>query len=194
MRERHSRRKALSVLRGAIEQTGVYTQVWHEPQKHLFVPDSDSDDYARAFRSTDDKKLRTELEAKDVKFRFMHCKAAKQISTMYGLLSSYFVHGSRQRVGGERQEALSCEFVDRDSPVNMAQQFETVQSVMALVYFEILGTFRRTDLLEDELVPLSVVSGLLLPVIAFRQNDEMSELSEKMLEALRQVQFEHPKQ
>jgi hypothetical protein len=186
--------QALAVLRGAIEQTGVYTHVWHEPRKHLFVPDSDSDDYTRAFRSPDDKKLRAELKAKDVKFRFMHCNAAKQISTMYSLLSSYFVHGSRQRVGGERQETLSCEFVDRDSPMNMAQQFEIVQSVMALVYFEILGSIPKDDLLEDELIPLSVVSGLLLPVIAFKQNDEMRELSEKMLEALRQVQFERPKQ
>lgn len=185
--------QALAVLRGAIEQIGVYTQVWHDPDKYRFVQDSDSEEYFKAFRGTDDKKLNAELKAKDVKFRFMHCKAANPMSKMYGLLSTYFVHGSRSRTGRERQEALSCEFVDRDSPVNMAQQFEMVQSIMSLVYFEILGCIPKDDILEDELAPLSLVSGLLLPIVAFNPDSEQAELSEKMLNALRQVEFERPK-
>ena len=33
--------QALAVLRGAVEQIGVYTHVWRDPGKYRFVPDSD---------------------------------------------------------------------------------------------------------------------------------------------------------
>lgn len=185
--------QALAVLRGSIEQTGVYTHVWHEPEKYRFVPDSDSKDYAKAFRWADNK-LSKELEAKGVKFRFMHCKSANPISKTYDLLSTYVVHGSRAVIGDERQDALSCEFVDRDSPVNLAPQFDRVQSIMAMIYMEIPGCIPKDDLLEeDELVALSLVSGLSLPVVAFAPDNDQTELSEKLLDALRQVEFERPK-
>jgi hypothetical protein len=183
--------QALAVLRGTIEQTGVYTHVWHEPDKYRFVPDSDSDEYKEAFRCNG--KVTSRLP-KGVKFRFMHCQAANPISTMYGLLSAHFVHGNRAVIGSERQDGLSCEFVDRDSPVNLAPWFERVQSIMAMVYMEILYTIPKNDMLEeDELVALSLVSGLLLPVVAFAPDNDQTGLSEKLLDALRQVEFERPK-
>ena len=123
----------------------------------------------------------------------MHCKGAKAMSKVYELLSSHFVHGSRAALSVERQEALSCEFVDRDSPVNLVQQFEMVQSIMSVIYFELLGSIPKDDLLEDELAAFSIISGMFLPVLAFKPKDEMSELSEQMLDALRQVEFERRK-
>jgi hypothetical protein len=185
--------QALSVLRGAIEQTGVYAHVWHEPQKYCFVPASDSKEYARAFRFTDDETLKADLKTKRVKFRFMYCTGASAISTAYDLLSTYFVHGSRAAIGNERQESLSCEFVDRDSPGNLARQFEQVQSIMAMVYMEILACLPKDDMVADDgLVALSVISGLLLPLVAFAPESEQAALSEKLLEALGKVEFERP--
>jgi hypothetical protein len=68
-----------------------------------------------------------------------------------------------------------------------------VQSIMSVIYFELLGSIPKDDLLEEELAAFSIISGMFLPVLAFKQNDEMNELSEKMLDALRQVEFERPK-
>ena len=184
--------QALAVTRGTVEQIGVYTHVWHDPNKYRFVPDSDSEPYRRAFRSTDDKVLNEELRAKTVKYRFMHCKAAKPLSTCYGLLSAYFVHGTRTATKSGAQPALSCEFIDRDAPINMAQQFEMVHSIMSMIYMEVLGSIREEDMLEDELVPLSIASGLLLPIVGLPPNEEQRELSEKMLDALRSVEIERP--
>jgi hypothetical protein len=65
---------------------------------------------------------------------------------------------------------------------------------MAMVYMEILHCIPKDDMLEeDELVALSLAAGLLLPVVAFPPDNEQTELSEKLLEALRHVEFERPK-
>ena len=88
-------------------------------------------------------------------------------------------------MGNQRHPELSCEFIDRDAPANMAQQFEMVQSIMSMIYMELLGCIPKDDLLEDDLAPLSIATGVLLPVVAFAPSEEPKELSEKMLDALR---------
>ena len=77
--------QALAAIRGAVEQIGVYTHVWHDPAKYRFVPDSDSESYRKAFRSTDEKALNETLRASGVKFRFMHCQAGKALSDLLQL-------------------------------------------------------------------------------------------------------------
>ena len=178
--------QALAALRGALEQIGVYTHVWHIPDKYRFVPDSDSKEYARAFRTGTDK-INNELKAQGIKFRFMHCKGAKPISQLYALLSTYFIHGDHARTASEPSGALSCEFIDRGSPISMAGQFEMVQCILTLVYMELLGCIREDEILAEELAPLSIVSGLLLPIVGFAPQAEYGELSEQMLDALRSV-------
>ena len=123
-----------------------------------------------------------------------HCKAADPISTMYGLLSADFIHGNRTVNGAEREDGLSCEFVDRDTPVNLAPFIERVQTIMAMVFMEILHCIPKEDGFEDDgLLALNLVSGLLLPIVAFRPGHEQAELPEKLLDALSQVEFERPK-
>lgn len=85
--------QALAVLRGAIEQVGVYTHVWHDPGKYRFVPDSDGDDYSEAFRNCNDQVLKRELKARDVKFRFMYCKGAQPHGASLLYATGRFVGG-----------------------------------------------------------------------------------------------------
>jgi hypothetical protein len=187
--------QALTVLRGAVEQIGVYAQVWHDPSKWQFVPDSDSEEYRKAFRSTDDRLLNKELKAKGVKFRFMHCTGAQAVSKCYALLSAYFVHGCSTARKGERQSALSCEFVDRGAPMDVAPQFEMVQSIMSLIFIELLSCIPHEDLMEEELAPLSIVFGVLFPVVASASNEpdvELQKASDKLLDALRSVEIGRP--
>ena len=91
--------QALAVMRGAVESIGVYTHVWHHPEKAKFVIDSDSDDYNRAFRRTSDAKLQKALKARATSYRFMYCKGAKEFSNFYKLLSAHAVHGIEEAVG-----------------------------------------------------------------------------------------------
>lgn len=121
--------QALATLRAAVEQIGVYSHVWQDPSKYRFVPDSDSDDYAGAFRHPP-KGLVSELKARGVKFRFMHCHGAKPLSHMYALLSENFVHGTTFR---QKHLDLSCDFVDRDAPEALVMQYQLIQATLALV-------------------------------------------------------------
>lgn len=140
--------QALVVLRGAIEHIGVYTHVWHETDKHRFVPDSESDEFTQAFRCTRDKALAASLKARDIRYRFMHCNAAAPLSSLYGLLSAHFVHGRRR--GLEPLPSLSCAFVDRDEPQALAKQYEIVQATASLVSMELMGCIPADDLLTEE--------------------------------------------
>lgn len=181
--------QALATIRSAVEQIGVYTHVWHDPSKYRFVPDSDSEEYRSAFRSSDDKALNISLKASKVRFRFMHCATGKALSTCYALLSSYVVHGTRRTVGNDRQSELSCEFIDRDAPANMGQQFEMVQSIMAMIFLELLTCIPKEDILEDELAPLSLAFGILFPIVGFAPNEEQTDVSKKMLDALGSIEI-----
>ena len=175
--------QALAALRGALEQLGVYAHVWHDPSKYRFVPDSDSDEYADAFRHPP-KALAKELKERDVKFRFMHCHGGKPLSHMYSLLSGMFVHGTSHV--DERPE-LSCDFVDRGSPEALAMKYQLVQTTLAMVYFEIFESIPEDDRLSDELAALSIASALLLPVLSFASDamdPELKQASDRLLEAL----------
>lgn len=166
--------QALAVLRGAVEQIGVYTHVWREPAKHRFVPDSESDDFAQAFRCPKDKGLAASLKARNVRYRFMHCKAAKPLSTLYGLLGAHFVHGRAGAI--EPMSSLSCEFVDRADPGTLAQQYEMVQLAMSLVYMELIGSIPSDDVLTDELAGLTLASAIFGPILSSPPGKEDGEL------------------
>ncbi len=185
--------QALSILRSPVEQVGIYTHLWHEPSKYRFVADSDSREFFNAFRGTNNKLLKNDLDTRKVKFRFMHCKQAESFSTVYSLLSTHFVHGRPSSL--TRAAKYSCEFVDRDAPGTMGAEYELVQSIMSLTYMELFSCIPENDWLEDELAPLSLVSALLLPVVAFPSDEHDSQISlasDALLEALRNVKVARP--
>jgi hypothetical protein len=185
--------QALSILRSPVERVGIYTHVWHDPTKYRFVADSDSKDFFNAFRSTNNRLLQKDLDARKVKYRFMHCKQAQSFSNVYSLLSAHFVHGRPSSL--TKAANYSCEFVDRDAPSTMGAQYELVQSIMSLTYMELFSCIPENDWLEDELAPLSLVSALLLPVVAFPSDEHDSQInlaSDALLEALRNVRVERP--
>ena len=178
--------QALAALRGAVEQVGVYAHVWHDPSKYRFVADSESDEYAGAFRHPPDA-LAKGLKESGIKFRFMHCHGAKPLTQMYSLLSGMFVHGT-SRV--DERPDLSCDFVDRGSPESMAATYQLVQATLALVYFEIFQSIPEDDRLSDELAALSIASALLLPVLSFASDapdPELEQASDRLLQALSTV-------
>lgn len=180
--------QALATLRAAVEQVGVYAHVWQDPSKYRFVPDSDSDEYARAFRHPP-KSLVSDLNARAVKFRFMHCQGAKPLSRMYSLLSESFVHGTSFV---QKRYELSCDFVDRGAPEALAMEYQLVQATMALIYYEIFISIPEDDRLCDELAALSIASGLLLPVLSFASDatdPELKQASEQLLAALGTVEI-----
>jgi hypothetical protein len=181
--------QALAALRGALEQLGVYTHVWHDPSKYRYVPDSDSDEYADAFRHPP-KALAKELNARDVKFRFMHCHGGKAVSHMYSVLSGMFVHGTSAVDG---QPELSCDFVDRGAPGALAMNYQLVRAILAIIYLETFESIPEEDRLSDELAGLSISSALFLPLLSSASEDvdpELKQASERLLEALRTVRFE----
>jgi hypothetical protein len=183
--------QALVVLRSAIEQIGVYTHVWHEPDKHRFVPDSESDDFSRAFRSARDKALAASLKARNVRYRFMHCKSAKPLSALYSLLSAYFVHGQAQAI--EPMPNLCCEFVDRAEPKALGQQYEMVQAVMSLIYMELIGCIPSDDLLTDELAVPMIAFTILGPTLSSLPGQEDPELTasvDRVLSALASLKLD----
>lgn len=178
--------QALAVLRGAVEQIGVYAHVWREPDKHRFVPDSESDDFTQAFRCTRDKALAASLKARDVRYRFIHCKAAKSLSSLYSFLSGQFVHG-RAGAAIKPMPNLSCEFVDRAEPRNLVQQYEMVQLVMSLIYTELIACIPSDDMLTDELAGLTIASAIFGPTLSSPPGKEDPELKtsvDKLLSVL----------
>jgi hypothetical protein len=183
--------QALVVLRGAVEHLGVYTHVWREPDKHRFVPDSESDEFTQAFRCTRDKALTTSLKAGGIRYRFMHCNAGRQVSNLYGLLSAHFVHG-RPR-GLDPMPRLSCEFVDRAEPQTLAPQYALVQAVMPLLWMELIGCIPADDLLTDELAGCSIAFAVFGSTLAAPPGDEDPELTTavtRLLNVLSTVKFD----
>jgi hypothetical protein len=151
--------QALAVMRGAVESIGVYTHVWHHPEKAMYVIDSDSDDYGRAFRHTSDAKLQKALKTRATSYRFMYCKGATEFSNFYKLLSAHAVHGITMTP--TRSEALSCEFVDRPNPKELAEQYGVIQSLFALLLVELVQTISEDDHLDED------ISGFVLSALIF---------------------------
>lgn len=185
--------QALAVLRGAVEQVGVYTHVWHDPGKYCLVPDPESDDFTYAFRCARDKALVASLKARGVRYRFMRCKAAKPLSSLYGLLSAQFVHG---RAGGVTPAPnLCCEFVERAEPRTLSAQYEMVQAVLSLIYMELIGCIPSDDLLTDELAHLTIASAILGPTVSSAPGEEDPELKssvDKLLSVLGSLTRDEP--
>ena len=124
--------QAVSVLRNVIELIGVYTHIWHEPEKVDWIGDSDSKNYSRAFRYTPHEQLRAQIEARGVHYRFHHCHSAQSLTEFYKLLSGLFVHsGSLESVGlpASKADELSCYFVDRASPDDLQQQYRLIHGM-----------------------------------------------------------------
>ena len=70
-------------MRGALEQIGVYRHIWREPEKYRFAFDTDSDEYAKAFRCGPQKTLQQQLRDRGIQYRFMYCQGAQALSKMY---------------------------------------------------------------------------------------------------------------
>ncbi|NCO34460.1 MAG: hypothetical protein GW893_11465 [Armatimonadetes bacterium] len=174
--------QAVSTMRVALEQIGVYCHIWREPSKYQVAFDTDSDDYAKAFRCASEKTLQQQVRDRGVQYRFMHCQGAQSLSKMYKLLSAHFVHGTGTSI--ERDARLSCEFVDRSRPEAMASNYRLVQVLLALIFFEIIGCIPRDDLLDDDVAVVSIMASALLPTLWSAPGQEDQGLQAKVNEVL----------
>jgi len=183
--------QAVSVLRNVIELIGVYTHVWHEPEKVDWIGDSDSKSYSRAFRYTPDKQLKAQLKARgDIHYRFHHCRSAQILTEFYKLLSRLFVHsGSLESMGlpASKADELSCYFVDRVSPDDLQQQYRLIQTALTIVLMEIFYCIPETDLMDGNLAALTIIYATLFP-ISGDPNDKLEPEMEFLVdEAIRVV-------
>lgn len=176
--------QAVTVMRGALELIGLYTHVWHQPQKARFVADSDSEDHALAFRRAADKSLRKRLTMEGVRFRFMFCRGGKEFSKLYTLLSAHFVHGFI--VNPVPSDVLSCEFVDRSTPDQLQTQYQLIQTLLTMLLMELIQCIPEEDLLDDEVGAFTIGSLLFLPTLAGFNDPESNNRVNDLLEALRQ--------
>ena len=174
--------QAVSAMRSALEQIGVYRHVWQEPLKYQFVFDTDSSDYTKAFRCPSQKALEQQLRDRGVQYRFMHCQGAQTLSKMYKLVSAYFVHGTGTSI--ERDERLSCELVDRSRPEAMADTYRLVQILLALILVEILGSIPKDDLLDADAAVVSIMASVFMPTLWATPGQEDRELKVKVDELL----------
>ena len=188
--------QAISTLRQAIELTGVYTSIWHEPQKADYVSDSDSPEYARAFRYTSDKTLQAQLKANKTQYRFMCCRNAQLMTQLYGFLSSQFVHAASLNTIGlvsNKDENLSCYFVDRVSPENLERYYQLVQTVLTLIYLEIFECLPKDDLMHDDLAVISIATATVFPILSHPEKTlepEMSYLVDDAIEAIGNLEIQ----
>jgi len=176
--------QAVSVLRNVIELIGVYTHVWHEPEKVDWIGDSDSKNYSRAFRYTPDKQLRAQLEACGVHYRFHHCRSAQILTEFYRLLSRLFVHsGSLESAGlpASKADELSCYFVDRVPPDDLQQQYRLIQTALTIVLMEIFYCIPETDLMDENLAALTITYATLFPILG-NPNDKLEPEMESLID------------
>jgi hypothetical protein len=177
------------VLRQAVELIGIYTIIWHEPQKANYVSDADSIEYAKAFRYTLDRTLQAQLKNKGIQYRFMYCQNAQTMTQLYNLLSE-MVHGASLKTIGftsNKDENLSCYFVDRSPPKSLEKRYQFVQTVLTFVYLEIFRCLPKDDLFHDDLAAISIVTATFLPILCNSQETpepEMSDLVNKVREAI----------
>jgi hypothetical protein len=187
--------QAVSVLRGAIEAVGVYTHLHCDPRKiDSIEEDSDSLAYRYAFVSTKDKAVIESLKGSGIRYRFLHCSSPKGMSSMYRLLSGYYVHtGSLKSLVANSppsEKDLPCFFVDRCSPEKLQDQYNLVQSLMASLVVELLSAIPEDDLMEDEIAHLSLTMPILLPLLSSNEDEldsEASALIERGFEVLKRT-------
>jgi hypothetical protein len=170
--------QAIAAMRAAVEQIGVYTHIWHEPYKGKYLTDSDSNDYARAFRYPANEARKKQLKAQGIQYRFMYCKGAEPLSEIYRLLSAHFIHGFGAIP--QKAEELSYEFVDRATPQDLEWQYKLAQMLLSLVYTEILGCIPREDWLEGDIATLTTLSAIFLPTLAFSLDNQDPDLAKKV--------------
>jgi hypothetical protein len=184
--------QAVSALRPALEQIGVYCHIWRDPAKYRFALETDSDEYGRAFRHAPPQ-LQTQLRERDVKYRFMHCRCAQSLSKLYDLISNYFVHGSGLLVS--RDEGLSCEFVDRSKPEAMVQAYGIAQMLLCCVLVELFASIPADDLLDEDAGAFSLVAGLFVPLLSAtpgKEDPELKAMSDRLLAAIAQLRPDEP--
>jgi hypothetical protein len=177
--------QALAVLRGSVESIGVYTHVWHHPEKAKFVIDSDSNDYGRAFRWTSDAKLQKTLKTRGISYRFMHCAGAREFSKLYKLLSAHAVHGIA--MAPIRSESLSCEFVDRPNPDELIEQYGVIQTLLAMLLVELVKSIPEDDHLDDDIGAFVLAALIFTPTLGSSPGKEDPRLKaavEELLKAL----------
>lgn len=176
--------QAVSVLRNVIELIGVYTHIWHEPEKVDWIGDSDSKNYSRAFRYTPHEQLRAQIEARGVHYRFHHCRSAQSLTEFYKLLSGLFVHsGSLESVGlpASKADELSCYFVDRASPDDLQQQYRLIQMALTIVLMEIFCCIPEADLMDENLAALTITYATLFPILG-NPNDKLEPEMESLID------------
>jgi hypothetical protein len=87
-------------MRQAIEALAVYTHIWQDPFKAVFVSDADTDEYCRAFRLGPNKEAKRICKMKGIKYKFAACKFDVLWSRLYKLslqqLRAYCVIGCDQ--------------------------------------------------------------------------------------------------
>lgn len=159
--------QSLSTLRICIELVGIYTHVWKEPQKIKYVWNSDSVEHAMAFRYTKDNEIKKKLKTRGTQYRFMHCYYAGALKHLYENLSGEYVHSTKSNMGiqSARENTLSCFFVDRFHPKDVAKQYKTLQITLATILLEVYKCIPEEDRMHDEIAHLTVFLGTLLPII-----------------------------
>ncbi len=86
-------REAGLAIRRGMENVGVLTQLWREPEKAGCLTEPDAPEFRRAFVWEADKARSALLRAGGVQKRFELCLMAKPLSDLYQLYSRFGIHG-----------------------------------------------------------------------------------------------------
>src|SRR5262249_30183088 len=103
-------------LRRSLENAGVLAHLWNHPANSAYLGAVDEQSFRRAFIWEADGRRRDELRSKGIQKRFEQCAMPEPLSTLYGLLSAFTVHGGSpaQLVGAQLAPTpLSCALLNR---------------------------------------------------------------------------------
>jgi len=131
-----------SVLRRSLEHVGVLTHIWSDPTKLRFLDEIDSKEYRDAFQSEKDKHVQSDLKARGVKKRFACLLSDGAASTLYEILSNWWVHGgsSAYLLHWESDPGQSsCWFLDRKTPAEA--RIDLLSQGVAILCMEIVNLY-----------------------------------------------------
>lgn len=181
---------AVTVLRNSVELLGVLTHIWHEPRKVEFFGQIDSQDYSKAFRFTNDKRINLELKKSGKKYRFAYCKFGDILSKFYDGLSSHYVHSTSLHNIGlpiEKDDELSCFFVDRVHPEKLLKHYEIMQALISNIYLEIYRLIPSEHAMHAEIQVLTLLTASLFPILSNPNTELEANIEELFEEAIKTI-------
>jgi hypothetical protein len=116
-----------------MENVGVLSHLWHEPESASYLADREGPNFRKAFVWEANKAKKAQLRKGGIQKRFECCLMAKPLSDLYEMYSKYTVHGGSpdQLVRAElTPTAFSDMLVNRPDPFRRDLGLELVLLAM----------------------------------------------------------------